>query len=78
MSHVTVIHSVPSRLTVMKPDSAGVSLVSLDPNVTAAQGGSSTSRRAAAYVSIHSGYRLDIISLISGSTVLSPQNKSIA
>lgn len=46
---VTVTHLVPSRLTVMKRVSVGVSQVLLDPNATAVHEDSSTSRRAAAH-----------------------------
>lgn len=52
VSRVTVTRLVPSHLTVTKPVSAGVSRVSPDPNATAVHGDSSTSRRAAARVSI--------------------------
>lgn len=48
VNRVTVTHSVPSRLTVMKPVSVGVNQESLDPNVIAAQEDFSTSRKAAA------------------------------
>lgn len=51
---VTVTRLVPSRLTVMRPVSVGVSQVSQDLNVTGAHEGSSTSRREAAHVSIDS------------------------
>ena len=53
--HVTVTPLVPSRLTVMRAVSVGASQASLDPNVTGAHGGSSTSRKAAAHVSIDFG-----------------------
>lgn len=46
---VTVTHLVPSRLTVMKRVSVGVSQVLLDQNATAVHEDSSTSRRAAAH-----------------------------
>lgn len=55
VSRVTVTRLVPSRLTVMKPVSVGVSRASPDPNVTGAHEDSSTSRRAAAHVSRDSG-----------------------
>lgn len=66
MSRVTVTRLVPSRLTVMKPVSVGVSRASPDPNVTGAHEDSSTSRRAAAHVSIDRGVERRVVSLKSG------------
>lgn len=54
VSRVTVTPLVPSRLIVMNPVSVAVSQASVGPNVTAAHEDSSTSRRAAAHVSLHS------------------------
>lgn len=48
----TVTRLVPSRLTAMRQASVAASLVSPDPNVTAVLEDFSTSRRAAAHVSI--------------------------
>lgn len=50
----TVTRLVPSRLTAMRRASVAASLVLLDQNVTAVLEGFSTSRRAAAHVSITS------------------------
>lgn len=55
VSPVIVTRLVPSRLTVMRTVSAGVSRASQDPNVTGAHEDTSTSRRVAAHVSIDSG-----------------------
>lgn len=55
VSRVTVTRLAPSHLTAMKPVSAGASRASPDQNVTAAREGSSTSRRAAAHVSLDTG-----------------------
>lgn len=55
VSRVTVTRLVLSHLTVMKMVSVGVSQASADPNVTVAHEDFSTSRRAAAHVSIDSG-----------------------
>lgn len=55
MSRVTATRLAPSRLTAMKPVSVAVSRASTQPNVTGAHEDSSTSRRAAAHVSIDDG-----------------------